>query len=708
MTNGEALELFVAALDAAGCQPRAEGKGYGFLCPVHDDINKPSAHAEEGRVQPIVAMCHGCGASYQEIAEAIGVDVVAGTTEYLYRDAGGTIVAIRARRGSGKTKRIAWFGPDGSKGKPADAPHVPYLLPELLAAPDDCTVYIVEGEKDCHTLVNWGLVASTPGAARDPWPPTWNRWFAGHDIVILPDNDDDGREFAARIAGSLDAVPSIKVVWLPDVGEGGDVTDWSREFGGTPAKLRALVEREPVWDAMEAGAETIVLGHAQLADRFVKWGEGRVLYVREESPNNQPWLAYDGARWTPQTPAWAMHRVFDFARDMAERSARERRSQVAKTMAAAAVRMYDVDPARNVLTAARGVPGVTVSAKDLDGDPNLLGVANGVVDLRTGRMVEADHHTLITKATTVAWSPLATAPTWLGFLDRIFAGDQPTINYMQRAIGYTLTGLQDEQCFFVLWGGGANGKTTFVRAIQRVMGDYAGQAETRLLMTVRDRGIPDDLHSLIGRRMVAATETENNRYLDVARLKWLTGGDEVTSRPLHGTYVTYEPTYKLWLSTNHRPQVPGNDAALWRRLRLVPFNVVIPEAERDHQLYNKLLAEAPGILRWAVEGCTAWRTQGLNEPASVSGATAEYRRDMDTVGRFIEERCEIDTAAEESVGDLYEAFVRWFQRDYPDRRVPDKPAFGRDLETKGYEPIKGAKGVRIRRGLRLVKAAGAF
>ena len=695
----EHLDAFIAALDAAGLTYKTEGQGYAFQCPVHDDT-EPSAHVEEGRTQPVVAVCHGCGASYTELAEALGVDVAIGATEYEYRNAEGRVVALRTRRGTGKGKRMTWAGPDGTGGRPADAT-VPYRLPELVAAPADAPVYIVEGEKDVETLRHWGFVATTPGGANDPWRPEWNRYIAGHPVVFLPDNDDPGREFAQRVAGSLDSIPSVKIVMLPVTETGADVTDWARD-GGTPAALRLMVDREPEWDPLEAAAETVVLEDAQLAERWVTWTAHRVHYVEEENPNGRAWLWWDGARWVRRGRHWAQAQVFEFGDWFAGRAATEPRSKVRRDMQAAARKLYKVSTARAVLDAALGVDGVMVSANDLDQNPHLLGVQNGVVDLRSGRLLDADPARIITKTAAAPWLITAQAPTWRAFLERIFEGDPDLIGYVQRAVGYTLTGHQTEQAFFVLHGDGANGKSKFVGALQHVLGDYAGTAATTTLMAVRERGVGEDIHALMGARLVAATETQQGRQIDVARMKWLTGGDTVTSRPLYGKPVTYIPTYKLWLATNHLPVADSTDSAYWRRVRLIPFRVKFREEEQDKRLLEKLTAEAAGILAWAVEGAVAWYRQGLQEPDTVIEATKAYRSEMDLVGAFLSETTVEDAEARVALRDLHRAFVEWYAEAAPQRTPLTMRAFGVDLEARGYPPARGSKGIAIRRGLRLL------
>ena len=207
--------------------------------------------------------------------------------------------------------------------------------------------------------------------------------------------------------------------------------------------------------------------------------------------------------------------------------------------------------------------------------------------------------------------------------------------YVQTAVGYSLTGLTSEQCFFVLHGLGDNGKTKLMETIKALMGDYATQTPTETFL-VKGRGgqIPNDIAALRGARLVTSVEVDAGRHLSEALIKQVTGEDEVTARFLYKELFTFKPQFKLWLATNHKPVIRGSEHAIWRRIRLIPFTVKIPEAEQDKTLGNKLLSELPGILNWALEGCRLWQAEGLTAPAAVQAATQEYREEMDVLGDF--------------------------------------------------------------------------
>jgi len=207
------------------------------------------------------------------------------------------------------------------------------------------------------------------------------------------------------------------------------------------------------------------------------------------------------------------------------------------------------------------------------------------------------------------------------------------MEFMQRAVGYALTGDVGEQCLFVMWGTGANGKSTFVETLHALLGDYAQKAEMRTLLHRDTDTVRNDLARLRGARLVSAVEIGRGKRLNEELVKELTGGDTITARFLVREYFEFRPEFKLFLAVNHKPQIHGTDEAIWRRVKLVPFNVYIPPEERDKALGGKLRAELPGILNWALEGCLEWQRGGLREPEEVIAATADYRREQDLFPR---------------------------------------------------------------------------
>ena len=298
---------------------------------------------------------------------------------------------------------------------------------------------------------------------------------------------------------------------------------------------------------------------------------------------------------------------------------------------------------------------------ELDQSPWLLNVGNGTIDLRTGKLRPHDRADKLTKMVPIAYDPVAQAPLWMTFLRRVLAGDENMVEFVQRAIGYSLTGETTEQCLFFLWGTGRNGKSTFIETIRKIMAGYGKTAPRDLVQLRSDNseGIPNDVAQLPGVRFVYGSELEQGRRMAESKIKDLTGGDRIAARFMRGEYFEFSPRFKIWLFGNHKPVIVGTDEGIWRRIRLIEFTVYIPDDEVDLQLSQKLEAELPGILRWAVEGCLKWQKDGLATPIKVKAATASYRANMDIIGQFIATCCIVDKQKEVPFASLYDAYGKW-------------------------------------------------
>lgn len=345
-------------------------------------------------------------------------------------------------------------------------------------------------------------------------------------------------------------------------------------------------------------------------------------------------------------------------------------------------------------------PGIYVNVDALDRDPYLLNCRNGTVDLRTGALRPHDRSDLLTKLAAVAFDDSAPCPTWTRFLERIFGGDRDLIEFVQRLMGYCATGSIREQILAIFHGGGQNGKSTLLEAVRRVLGEYVGHASTNTFMA-QDRASSEvgyDLARLRGCRLVTVIESGEGRRLNEELIKQATGGDPIAARAPYRQGFTYVPTFKLLIAANHRPRVTGTDFALWRRLRLVPFDVTVPPEERDPLLLEKLLAESEGILAWIVQGAVSWNRDGLQAPDRVRVATEAYRSDQDVVQRFVDECCEKGAGLSEPARDLYAAFMSW-AREGGESEVSTK-RFGTRLGELGLTPSKSGS-VRFWLGIRL-------
>jgi putative DNA primase/helicase len=327
-------------------------------------------------------------------------------------------------------------------------------------------------------------------------------------------------------------------------------------------------------------------------------------------------------------------------------------------------------------------------------------VKNGTLDLATGKLQPHNKSDMLTKMADVVYDPAATAPRWEQFLLEIMGGNPLLVDYLRRVVGYTLTASTREQVLFFLYGSGANGKSTFLRALNDLFGrDYACNAPSELLLARNNGSAPHPAEKayLFGKRLVCASEAGEGHRLAEALIKQLTGEDMITARRMYENFWEFTPSHKIFFAANHKPIVHGTDLAIWRRIRLIPFDVTFQDYQQDKDLALRLKSELPGILAWAVRGCSDWRQYGLMDPKEVLVATAGYRNEMDLIGDFIEVRCDVATGQWATATELYSNYVLWCEENGEE---PIKQrTFGLKLGDKGFIQSKGSHGIRIWKGL---------
>ncbi|MFC7447656.1 phage/plasmid primase, P4 family [Rhodococcus daqingensis] len=437
-----------------------------------------------------------------------------------------------------------------------------------------------------------------------------------------------------------------------------------------------------------ATAEVRTHGQLHIAERFEVEHTGKLIHV-----HGIGWMHWDGKRWTEDHHGHALRAV--------KRTLRK----------ALADSIYDQDLRKDVTkceTSAGmcGVLAIAASAEcfaktvdDLDPDPYLVNCANGTLDLRAIKLHEHNPADLITKVCRAAYRPGANAQLWTEFLEKVLP-DSEVREFLQRYAGLALAGACLEHLLAILIGVGRNGKTVFYSALLHALGDYAAMGEPDLFMH-REGAHPTGEVDLLGRRLVIVSENDRGRKLAEATVKRLTGGDRIKARRLYRDFIEFEPSHTSVVVTNFLPSVRGDDPALWARLVVVPFEVVVPEDERDPELGERLQLEADAILAWAVAGWIAYRSGGMKPPSKVVAATGDYSRRSDALGRFLEDRCTTSSPAlRVKVSELFEEWSRWCAAEGVEPGT--KMQLGDTLKQRGFDQAKGHAGARFWAGIGLL------
>jgi putative DNA primase/helicase len=416
------------------------------------------------------------------------------------------------------------------------------------------------------------------------------------------------------------------------------------------------------------------------AERFVADHGSKVRYC---GPWGK-WLVYDGKRWAQDDTGQVERLMKDTVRAIYAEASQARDSQERKAIAEHAKRSEARKRISDAIQLARSELGIPILPEDRDRDPWALNVENGTVDLRSGELREHRREDLITKLAPVEYRPAAKAPTFQAFLERILPSEALR-RFLRRAVGYSASGEVSEEALMILHGTGDNGKTTLINAVLDALGDYAMEAAPELILAKRGSH-PTELADLFGARFVSARETDEGRRLAEAVVKQLTGRDRIKARRMREDFWQFDPTHTLFLATNHKPEVRGTDHAIWRRLKLVPFDVKIPEDEKDRELPRKLQAELPGILAWIVRGCLDYQREGLGVPEEVRDATEGYRSEMDVLAAFIDDRCSVHPKASVGATPLYNAYKDWCAEAGEDAISQRK--FGGQIGERGFDKDK--------------------
>lgn len=589
-------------------------------------------------------------------------------------------------------------------------------------------IFLNEGEKAVDALEARGEYATCqPGGAEggrpeSKWLPMHTELLAGaKEVIVVQDQDDTGRAFAKYVASELKkaGIP-VRVVESKHRAEKADAFDHLAE-GYSPDEFIAPIIETPAKIAAKAVAQGSL---AQIVSEIV------TEIVTEMEPSEFPlsdsgnaerlihnfgselrfvpawgrWIYWNGWKWVSDETGNS--KVFEYALATARLIQKQawdcNDSDKRQTMGKWGFSSEGRGRLENMVALASKSRRIVVKTDDLDSHPWFVNLRNGVYDTKERRLISHNPDLLITKGIDVAYDQNAKCPIWQKFLLDVLAASPTMLRFIWKATGYSLTGDCSEQCFFFLHGNtGNNGKSTFIETLIALFGDYAKQTPTETLMAkFGDPGASNDVARLKDARFVAAPETEDGKRMNEGLIKRLTGQDRITARFLHQEFFEYTPQFKIWMSGNHRPEIRGTDDAIWRRVTLIPFQVTIPEEDRNPHLKTDLLAELPGILAWAISGCDAWHTERLGRPEEVQAALVDYRSSQDKLNAFLEDATEkVGADIHIQAGVLFKAYGDWCKAN--NEHAMSMTMFGKSMKARGEGAQDATSGLRYYCGRKL-------
>ncbi len=604
------------------------------------------------------------------------------------------------------------IGPDGTKLFPKGGRVKALYSPVGPKLELEGTVIIAEGMATAASIAEAtglpvaaamfaGNLLPVGKALREKFPKARIVYFADHDAPVP--GQKKGIECAieaAKETGGLVVTPPT---------EGDDANDLFVREG--PAAVRAVIESARPGEAVpEQGPGIEAKSGAGLdpfrptdlwnAQSFVHLHKDKVRYCDRMGG----WYHYGGKRWTRAEGGEIERLAKETVRHLYEMAALEPDDARRQAIAKHAAKTEAAGKLDAILELAKTEEGIIVPPDAFDADPWLFNTQTGTLDLRTGGVRPHRPEDMITNISPAEWRGTDLgAPLFGRFLSEAMDGDREKIDFLQRAAGYTLSGDMREQVFMFLHGPEAAGKGTFIRAMADVIGAYAQSTEIETFLTARRETVRNDIASLVGARLVTASEPEDGQSFDEGLIKILTGQDKTKARFLFREAFEFSATFKIWLQGNHRPHIRSTGGAMWRRLLIVPFEKTVPEGKRDKTLGDKLRTpeERAGILAWMVRGCLEWQRTGLKPPEKVRAAVAEYRAAEDRIAPFLEDCCEVHPSGAVPAAQLYARYKAWAESNC--ERPLSKRSFGMRLSEKGFEPDRTG---RARKWVGLVLTTG--
>lgn len=707
------------------------GSYFTCQCPAHDDKkNSLSVSLDSDR---ILVKCHA-GCNTADVVKAAGLKMsdlflnpkkpTPGSPRpeiskvYDYTDADGNLLfqCVRFNPKDFRQRR-----PDGNGGYTWDLKGVTtvlYHLPEVIkAVQSGGRIIVTEGEKDIDNIRKWGFTATTSPMGAGKWRSSYTDTLKGaREVILIAHKDGPGRKHIEQIAGELRGkVDSLKIIEMPDLAgrKAKDFTDWL-EAGGTKEDFEKLIEMAPPDGGHDDKSETplppapvayipeIEYNDVGNAGRLVKLNEGNIRYNWKRGK----WLVCNGKVWV-----WDDG---DLIGDLAVRAAatfyldaaNEYDAKKQKELGHYAIQIRNASKLKAMCETARSFQGIPIDLAELDANPWLFNCQNGTVDLKTGGFREHRREDYCTVMAPVSYVPEARSKLWDRFLDRIMGGNQALIAYLQKLAGMSMTADATSQVVPFLYGTGDNGKTTFLYVISHLLGEYGYTLNAETLMLKRGdahSSTNDELANLNGKRAVFAREIQKSSLLNASEIKSMTGGEQMNVARKYEHNITFAPTFKLWLAGNHKPKIHDPTQGTWRRIKLIPFEVTIPENEKDPRLMFELTEpnNLSAVFNWAIAGCLAWQKDGLGEPYEVKEATNDYRKQEDDLMEFLEECCTYDPIGTVGKTELFTKYGEWCKEN--ECEAMEAKYFKQRLEERGHikDVRAGHNAVRAWRGLRL-------
>jgi putative DNA primase/helicase len=641
--------------------------------------------------------------------------------EFSYVDEAGKLLFQVLRQGDGETKVVSQRRPDARReatgdggwvSRLGDVRRVLYRLPQVLAAH---TVLIVEGEKAADVLNEClcehgfapAVIATCNPHGAGKWRVEFSEALEGRTVYVFPDNDEPGEKHAAAVARSVHGVAlECKIVELPDRRPKGGADDWLKS-GHSIEELLEIAEKTAAFSPVETPTGTTTAGAYSLDDI----GNGEMFAaenceVARFCHTRGDWMLYDWGVWKVdvtrkinQLAKATGRRAIARAAAMQDPDARSLHLKHYSKMGQQATR-------NAMITDAASEPMLAVDLSKFDSNPHLFNCKNGTIDLSTGVFREHRACDLLSFQSPVAYDRAATCHLWERCLER-WIPDPETRVYLQDSVGLTLSGLVIDEFFNFLHGDGGNGKSKFTGAIEALMGNYWHKTESETLMDARDArksGAPNSaLLQLKGARLVTAHEIASHHTLSAALVKDLTGRDAITARGMYEKQsTTFLPQFTLWFFGNYKPKISDGSAGMWRRVRLIEFGQPISDGERDRALSQKLEAELPGILNWALEGLARVQRRGVFVPESVLAATAEYKAEQDPLGAFLDDCCDTGAGLSISSAAMWSLWETWAidnGEEQKSARFLNQQLTRRGVEAYKSGAVRGFRGIAKKQSL---------